>query len=492
MLRQILRLVNRVSPSFGRVLHEAWYTLSGWRFHDVKRHLDARLASSLLSQAAFTHSIATLRAEAPRGPRIAYVSNLPPETTGIASCSFYSFLGSHEAIDLFCPVTDADWFFANDLQLRQGGSDGPRLLDAQAFLTADRLHAYQAIVIAVGNSDHCTYLHEILRKAEALDGSLERVVFHVHDPFVLNLIEKGSGLSPTQLVAALTEGDQPAALREATAAGDVHGNLARAGISGMRFFANLGVRRFLTNSQAASAILRQELAGLPVRIDPLYHPVFLPIGVHPPAGVPADHPGGEPVRQPGGEPASQPGETLTIGSFGYPGGDKMTDRVIDAVRLLHDAGHRVRLLLAGFATAQFANAHQGALAGLEVELLEGPSDPMLCRAMQACDVAVQLRAENRGESSGTVSLLIALEKRIIAADVGAFSEYGPAVRLVPARPDAATLAAAILAAMREPPPLAALRAYHAARTPARFRAELLAALGCAAPPAQVRPLILAA
>lgn len=473
MLRGGLRLVHRISPTFGRVLHETWYTLSGWRFHDVKRHIDHRFASTLISQIAFTHSIATLRDDLARGPRIAYVSNFPPETTGIASCTFHSFLGSEDKIDIFCPVGDADWFFANDLQMRRGGSDGPRLLDVQAFLTADRMHAYEVIVFAVGNSDHCAYITTALRKAEALEGNLDRVVFHVHDPFVLNLIEKGSGLSPGELVVALTKGGQRRAVSVAAEAGDVHASLAGAGISGMRFFANLGVRRFLVNSEAARQILDADLAGLPVEIGTLFHPVFLPIGVRPASGP----------------PACLPGDKLTIGSFGHAGGDKLTERVISAVRMLQDGGTPVRLLLAGFGTSRYATQQAEALADLDVEVLDGPSDRLLCRAMQAADVAVQLRAENRGESSGSVAQLIALGRRTIVADVGAFREYGPAVRLVPASPSVREVVDAILAAMHEPPPLAAMRDYAAARSPDCFRAALLAALKIGPRTAQHLPLI---
>ncbi len=473
MLRATLRLVHRFSPGLARGLHESWYTLSGWRFDDVKRHVDDRLARLPASQAAFAHSIAALREPPPRVPRIAYISNLPPETTGIATCSFHSLLGAHEPIDLFCPVTDADWFFANDLQLRRAGPDGPRLLDVQAFLTADRLLAYRAIVVAVGNSDHCAYIPGLLRKAEALDGGLRRVVFHVHDPFVLNLLEKGSGLSSAELVTALTAGEQRQALQAAAASGDVHGTLARAGVSGMRWFANLGVRRFLTNSRAAAAILADELVGLPAEIAPLFHPVFLPAGVAP------DH----------GEPACLAGERLTVGSFGYPGADKSTERVIDAVRALHAGGHPVRLLLAGYGVARYAAAHAEALAPLEVELLDAPADRQFCRAMQAVDVAVQLRVENRGESSGVVAQLIALGRRVLVADIGAFGEYGAAVHAVAARPTVKALAAAILEVAAQPPARAAMRAYADAHSPQRFRAALLAAVADGAPPGPTRPLI---
>lgn len=472
MLRASLRLVHRLSPGLARVLHETWYTLSGWRFDDVKRHVDDRLARLPANQAAFAHSIATLREPPLRAPRIAYISNLPPETTGIATCSFHSLLGAHEPIDVFCPVTEADWFFANDLQLRRAGPDGPRLLDVQAFLTADRLQAYRAIVIAVGNSDHCGYIPGLLRKAEALDGGLRRVVFHVHDPFVLNLIEKGSGLSSAELVTALTAGEQRQAL-QAAAPGDVHGTLARAGVSGMRWFANLGVRRFLTNSRAATAILAAELAGMDAEIGTLFHPVFLPAGIAP------DH----------GEPGCLVGDRLTVGSFGYPGADKSTERVIDAVRALHAGGHPVRLLLAGYGVARYAAAHAEALAGLDVELLDGPADRQLCRAMQAVDIAVQLRAENRGESSGTVAQLIALGRRILVADIGAFGEYGPAVHTIAARPTAKALAASILEVAGQPPARAAMRAYADAHSPERFRAALLAAVAASPKPTPLRALI---
>ena len=103
-----------------------------------------------------------------------------------------------DPVDLFCPVDDYGWFLGNALQLKAASQDRIRVFDVGAFLTADQINCYRAIVIATGNSNHCIYIHDAIKKA-ATFGGLEGFVLYVHDPCLLNLIQPGAMLSTEEL-----------------------------------------------------------------------------------------------------------------------------------------------------------------------------------------------------------------------------------------------------------------------------------------------------
>ncbi|MBB5374316.1 glycosyltransferase family protein [Acidocella aromatica] len=463
MLNKLFNLFERASPRLAEEVREARYTLRGWRFNDLMRHQEDVLSRMPTNQASIDHSLAVLRTRQLSGPRLAFISNMPPDTTGIASCSFYTWQGSELPVDIFCPVTDTDWFFANELRLRAGGREGTYLFDAGTFLTADCLHRYAAIVIALGNSGHNVYIHDMLRKAGELDGDLNRVCLYVHDPVLLHLVERGTGLTGAALIDALVRikaKHGPVTNANQIDARRVHESLADAGYCGASYFADLGVKRFLVNSNAAAEILRHDMEAMGGSIETLFHPVFLPSGIQRTRPV-----------------SKTPDAPLVVGSFGYAGSSKRTELLVAAVHELQREGINVRLLLAGFGTAYYADVHATMLAGIALDVRDAPTDRQLCEAMLEVDVAVQLRATNRGESSGIVPQLIALGQRTIVSDIGAFREYGGAVQKVPEQVTASELAKAVLAAAIAPAPEEAMRNYAQNHSPARFRSRLLETLG---------------
>jgi glycosyltransferase involved in cell wall biosynthesis len=269
---------------------------------------------------------------------------------------------------------------------------------------------YDHIVIAVGNSNHHLYVFELLKKLSSV-GSLPRVTFYVHDPCLLNLMQIGAGLrSTTQLARAISDiyGIEPPQMKACT-----HAALSEQGIFGVRYFRSIGVKRYLVNSVAAADILNRDLAGTSARIDRLFHPVF------------------PPVYSEKLEPQSNTAfNGISIGMFGIPSSAKGNDAVIGAVKRLVRRGYNVRLLIAGFNTAEFAEQRRQLLEGVDYKVFDGPSEPQLIQCIQCVDVAVQLRIQNLGESSGIIPQLLYHGKSVITTDIGSFKEFGNAVRLV--------------------------------------------------------------
>jgi glycosyltransferase involved in cell wall biosynthesis len=407
-------VLSRLSPRASALVHESIYTLKGWRFDDLKKHIDAERRETWASASTTTALEYTLRSASESrqySSRVAFVTCLPPQDTGIATCSLYSWLGYEGPVDIFCPVADLDWFFYLSEKLTGPSGGGPRLFDVRGFLSMDRAVTYDHIVIAVGNSNHHIYVFELLKKLSSA-GSLQRVTLYVHDPCLLNLIQRGAGLSSTTQLAR-TLGDIYEIKPQQIEGHDWvdHAALIGEGIFGVRYFSNFGIKRFLVNSVAAAEILTRDLAGTAARVDRIFHPAFLPVEKLEPQFNTAFN-------------------GISIGMFGIPCSAKRTDTVIRAVKRLAQREHNVRLHIAGFHVAQFAEGRRQLLEGIDCKVFDGPTDPQLIQCMQCVDVAVQLRTQNLGESTGIIPQLLHLGKSVITTDIGSFKEFRDAVRLI--------------------------------------------------------------
>ncbi len=417
-------------------------------------------------------SLQTLLARRPEpdaARRIAFVSTLPPEDTGIANCSLRSWLGHSGPVDLFCPAPDLDWFFANRHDLRGPDDTAPlELFDVDLLLTAARINRYSAIVIAFGNSDHHKYLIPVLARLEAAD-LLDRCSLYIHDPCLLNILKLFCGGRQPDYIDTLGKiyhRDIPALLAAAAAGGEFneHRALGAQSILGVRYFHERGIRHFLVNSEAARTLIEADLAAVDAPVDAVVSRVFHPVFPAP----------GAVVRFPSTMPALR--HPITVGTFGIPSRGKCTEDVLAAIRLLRAEGHPIRLVIAGYHAQAYAAEHANLLAGLDIDLIDAPSDWRLLEAMRAVDLAVQLRAHNFGESSGVVPQLLSVGRAVIVNRIGSFAEYGDAVAQIPPRASPQIIARAILATIEHPPSPAAIRRYADTHSPARFRDALLAAL----------------
>src|SRR5690606_26082846 len=123
------------------------------------------------------------------------------------------------------------------------------------------------------------------------------------------------------------------------------------------------------------------------------------------------------------------GGGLIVGSFGAPSASTGTDVVLAAVQELRKRGIKARLIVAGFDAYYFADGELDKNEDRSLLVLAEPSpERELQLDMLKCDIAVQLRRSNLGESSGVVPSLLALGIPTIVSSIGAFSEYGAAVQ----------------------------------------------------------------
>src|SRR5690606_25354351 len=152
--RVLHRIIKTVSPGTAAMLTEWHLTLSGHRHELLKQYIENHPLSVPPGALPHADTIRRLRSDEGEGPRLAFVSVMPPATTGIARCTVGTGLGSRWPVDIFCPVLDDDWFFATEAQLDDASGGKCRLWDVKAILSAMRRARYTAIVVANGNSSH--------------------------------------------------------------------------------------------------------------------------------------------------------------------------------------------------------------------------------------------------------------------------------------------------------------------------------------------------
>ena len=97
----------------------------------------------------------------------------------------------------------------------------------------------------------------------------------------------------------------------------------------------------------------------------------------------------------------------------------------------------------------------------------------LITCMKQCNIAIQLRSYNLGESSGIVPQLLALGKSTIVSNIGSFREFGDAVRIVERELTADELSSTILDLHANPIDASKIKRYVEERRPSLFQKRLV-------------------
>jgi hypothetical protein len=267
------------------------------------------------------------------------------------------------------------------------------------------------------------------RLAEA--AGVKSILFYAHDPFLFNLYLGSIGANRyrfrQEMMAAY--GGQPLQERVIDGLGwppDLREFFRNKWLTLRPLLRGRKVTNFMVNSVAARELIEAEVQDLlpPDAIHVLFHPI-LPLT----RTVSAANGGRSRFR---------------IGTFGIPDPVKRTERILAAWRRVKTTMPDAELILAGyFASAYSAeNSLDPGESGLHI--VDSPSEAELLTLMASIDVAVQLRSENRGESSGIVHQLLGLHRRVIVSGHGSYRDLGDAVIQIPPDASEATIAEAIL------------------------------------------------
>lgn len=344
---------------------------------------------------------------------LAVVSVLPPERTGVAHFTLEAFSSAGYPVDFYCPhLALADYLTLSGRMASSG--DRHRVLPLDLLPYGLSTTYYSACVFVLGNSEHHLPAYRALKQ---WGGMGTPSIVHLHDPCLWNLV---SSARDRDRIADMLRRSYPGLVppRGIVTAQEAVG----LGALGSRVLLDsIDLHGVIVNSPAARQLLAAEVPNIPIRTA--FHPVFEVAG----RGKTL------PRRTPG---------ALRVGCFGIPHQEKCTETVLAAFAELRRRHPNAELVLAGYHAPAYARASslgvdQGVLAS------EPDSTGELIELMASCDVAVQLRRRDLGESSGILAQLMSVGTPAIATDIGSFRDYRGAARLMPPGSTPAQIAAAI-------------------------------------------------
>jgi glycosyltransferase involved in cell wall biosynthesis len=363
-----------------------------------------------------------------RTPRLALLSPLPPQRSGIATYAYrlLEHLKDHCDITVF---VDAD-------PMEVEAPDG---VDVQSIGCLDLIveggGAFDRTLYFMGNS---TFHVEMLDALRRHPGAVL-----CHDVRLTGLYSETQRLAPERLVGG-SVGATLAHLYPSRYRANVEHDVVirpetarRFGILMAREVASLA-QEVLVHSSHAASLLRID-AGIEAEV---IFPIPCP-DVSPRAGL-------------GPDPEVASGQELPIiSSFGLVSSAKDPETLIRAMALVKDEVPEAKLELVG----EIKPAYHQQLAELAVEagvastvrILDHLGADEFRAAQERATVAVQLRAMTNGESSAAVSDLLSLGIPTVVTDIGAMAEYPPdVVATVPPQPGVAALARELVDLLADP------------------------------------------
>ena len=189
--------------------------------------------------------------------------------------SLFSFEDSTIDYVIFTPSRDQQAFLINSKFLLENNCN---LYLADQLVYADKIHDYACIVIAVGNSEHHFYIWKLLEELEKWQ-IINKVCLYVHDVFLHNLCFYGKYYEIDKYIEDINkfyklpkkvfcELQCSKNIREAQSV-----LMVKYGITGIRFSENMGVKRFLVNSNNACKLLKRDLTKSAV-VDSVFLPIL--------------------------------------------------------------------------------------------------------------------------------------------------------------------------------------------------------------------------
>lgn len=459
MLSKIYTHIYRMSPTLA-AFAEQIYDNFPWRKLKIIKHS--------INNSQINHNYISILRSLNRieketcSSKIAFISQLPPSDTGIAACSYYTFKGGKEHIDLyFSPASDEEF-----LLMTKSIGNYIRVLDSSLLLYANELINYKKIIIALGNSHHHYYLCKLIKKIR-YNNIQDKIVLYIHDPYMNDFIQYGLFHSPREyieqlsLIYELNVKTIAELYKLMNSQRTLRNKLIELNIMGLRFFTKLGFSQFLVNSNIAKSIIESDCDDKKISVKKIFHPVFNYSDIY-------NTSFNQRLKNDEYYPT---GKCILLGTFGIPSHEKFTETIIEAVSELRKKNIPVRLIVSGFGAKKFFSNHTKLLKDY-VMISDSPSDENLNRIMQDIDIAIQLRRNCLGETSGVVSQLLAARKKIICSPIGSFLEFGDSVFYFNGN-NSKDLAIMIIKVIKSPVNLRSIERYCANKTPIDFRKTLI-------------------
>lgn len=313
--------------------------------------------------------------------RIAVFSTLPPDQSGIAGYTYKLHSTHPDKYDLFGNIrtlSDYDDLLKNDVL---------NVFPYSMYEYIKTKHDYIGKIFVFGNSPH----HGIaLEEAMKTFGEKKRFAY-LHEAFIV-----GTFLSKFPELKEFLKKWYPFISKDLNSR-NIYEIMRKNGLCGIRPLIEMtGIRNFIVNNETAKSMITEEIEKLNLgkcNIHVFFHPV----------------PDLSNINK---DTSLNFGNTdFVIGSFGIPGSTKRIDDIIRAVNELNKDNHKIKLLLAGYNAKSNANTLRVNLSNTVI--IDNPTDDELLKLMKSVDLAIQLRKDPHGESSGCIAQLLGMGQNLI-------------------------------------------------------------------------------
>lgn len=329
--------------------------------------------------------------------KIAVFTILPPETSGIAPYSYKLFTIEQEKYDVFSNIS-SEFNYKNLLLGEQVKNIYP--LDMFEYFNF-KVH-YKQKLFVLGNSYHHK---EILKTAINTQKDNNRCLY-LHEAFILDAFFALFNYKFEDCKKFIKYW-YPEANNEITNFADLYKTANEKIIFGIRPLINLtGIRHIIVNNETCKNLIKQELSEnefAKLKIEVLFHPVEKYLNI-------------KHIN------LKDTNSQVVIGSFGAPNYRKMTDKIIEAVKLLNTKfPKKFKLVLAGYLVRDFLNKNK--LDYDFIQAFNAPKDEDLLAIMNSVDLSIQLRADLHGETSGCICQLLGLKQKVLTNKGFVSEEY---------------------------------------------------------------------
>lgn len=350
---------------------------------------------------------------------LAVYTSLPPARSGVADATWSTFREWPGSLHLFGSFPAFSDLLLLQAELDRSGSSQRRVFPLRAARGIGRHVQYHASLFVFGNSHH--HVPASFELAEVTRRVFPTLV-QLHESQLTGFWHEYLGhLTALKSLYCTFYPEK----RETIFRSQTYSEIAETGILGLRPFCNIfRVSDLILNSPYARELVERDLAGW---ANPRLHTMFLPMR-----------------SQCSPPPAHQvTNQVLTVGHFGIPGPLKGCKVLIKACEIV-GLTRPVKLIFAGHYARTFVEEMCDRVPPF-IEIIDSPDAEAFHSAMDLVDLAVQLRFNPHGESSGAVHALLERGKQVIVSGWANYLDYGEAVIQAPVKITPETLAGLILA-----------------------------------------------
>ena len=346
---------------------------------------------------------------------IAVFGTLPPETTGLAPYNANTF-GINEKYDVFSNFTSIKNFkYAQNFLSKSDYKNN--FVPIELYEKLNGKYNYKKKIFVLGNSVHnITYLQQAINEKDKNNSWL-----YLHEAFIFGLIILFFNLNLDATINII-EKFYPQYLpkvKDFKNVQEIYEYCASNHIQGIIPILSLtNIKNIIVNSELCKKLILDEIKkynfNIKLNIFVAFHPLISLESI-------------KPIN------FKKNKNELIIGSFGNCNDKyKLTNIVIKAVKILNEKYNiATKLVLVGFNANEYLNSIDQNIRQNYIIAINAPEENELFSAMKGIDISVQLRHYNFGASSGCVSQLISLNKKIIStADIVSNDDFLKRVNIV--------------------------------------------------------------